>query len=202
MLETAFWIGVFLMSVVVHEVCHGAVAYLLGDPTAKQAGRLTLNPLRHIDPLWTVIIPGLLFISTHGRFAIGQAKPVPVDFSRLGSPRRDTIFVAVAGPFANWVLANLLALGWRLTGNIIFLYAVYLNLGLCVFNLVPIPPLDGSRVIAALLPKKASRIYQRIESFGFLVIFALYFTGALFYFIVPVVDVFCRIINVPQLTGA
>src|SRR3989338_128615 len=132
---------ILLMTVTVHEVAHGAVAFIRGDHTAKQMGRLTLNPFRHIDLFWTVLFPLMLFISTAGRFVIGMAKPVPVNFSNLYHPKRDMIWVALAGPAANIVFAQLLLLALRLTGYPLFLVGIYFNLGLAVFNLIPIPPL-------------------------------------------------------------
>ncbi|MDP3919692.1 MAG: site-2 protease family protein [Candidatus Omnitrophota bacterium] len=199
MLEIAAWVVIFLASVIIHEVCHGLVADLLGDPTAKQAGRLTLNPLKHIDPFWTVIFPGLLFLSTQGRFAIGMAKPVPVDFSRLRYPKRDMIYVAASGPLANFVLALLMNVLWKFFPNPVWLYGIYFNLGIGLFNLIPIPPLDGSRILMGLMPLSLMRPYAQIERYGFLIILALYMTGILFSWIIPVMNMLCRILDIPQL---
>lgn len=195
------WALFFLMSVVIHEVCHGLVAGWLGDPTAKLSGRLTLNPLRHVDPFWTVLLPGLLYLSTQGRFAIGMAKPVPVDFSRLRNPKRDMIWVALAGPAANIFLAVLFSFLWKIYGAGLILYGAYFNLGLAMFNLVPVPPLDGSRILAGILPIAVSRYYMKLEPMGFLLVLLAYMSGLLFYFIFPAVDFFCRILQIPSLTG-
>jgi len=193
------WIFLFLITVTVHEVCHGLVAYAMGDPTAKQHGRLTLNPLKHIDPFWTVLLPGLLFFGTGGRFAIGMAKPVPVDFSRLHPLRLGMILVALAGPLANFVLAFVFSLGWSWNGNTFFLYGVYFNLGLALFNLIPIPPLDGSRIVTGLLPRQLALDYVKLEKFGFIIILILYFTGILFNIILPALNFCGNLLGVPIL---
>ncbi len=198
-MEILAWIVILLMTVTIHEFSHGLVAYLLGDPTAKEQGRLTLNPLRHIDFFWTILFPALLFISTGGKFAIGMAKPVPVDFSRLNRPKTDMIWVGLAGPASNFLLAAFLSSLFHLSGNIFLLFAVYVNLGLGMFNLIPIPPLDGSRVLGGLLPRNWAYYYFRIEPYGFWLILALYFTGILFRFIAPGVALFCRWFHVPVL---
>ncbi len=190
-------IGIFLISLVLHEFSHGLAAYYLGDDTAKRAGRLTLNPLRHIDPFWTVLFPALLFISTHGQFMFGMAKPVPVDFSRLHHPKRDMGLVGGAGPFANFVLAAAGSMLWKLTNHDLFLYAVYLNLGLGIFNMLPIPPLDGSRVAVSFLPGRLARRYLTLEPFGTLIVFVLYFTGLLIRILIPILQWFCRLLDVP-----
>lgn len=199
MTAVLIWIFIFLITVTFHEVCHGYAAYILGDDTAKRAGRLTLNPLKHIDPFWTVLLPGLLFIGTGGHFTLGMAKPVPVNFSNLKPFRLGMILVALAGPFANFVLAFLCNLLWKNTDNVIFLYAVYFNLGLAFFNLVPIPPLDGSRIIMGLLPKNGILYYLKLEKFGFLIILILYFSGFLFDMILPAINLLCRGMSLPQL---
>ena len=193
------WVVVFLVTVTLHELCHGVVAYLLGDPTAKQSGRVTLNPLRHIDPLWTGLFPTLLFFSTGGRFVIGMAKPVPVNFSLLKPLRLGMILVALAGPLANLLLAVGFAEIWHLTGHVLFVYAVYFNLGLAFFNLIPIPPLDGSRIIMGILPRQLALYYLRLESYGFVVILLLYFTGHLFGMILPAINLFCNFLSIPGL---
>ena len=200
MLTVALAVIIFLMTVVLHEVGHGVAAYAFGDPTAKRAGRLTLNPLRHIDPFWTVFLPLLMFISTQGHFAIGSAKPVPVDFSRLHHPKQNMIWVGAAGPGVNILLAFLFSLVWKAAGGQLFLYAVWFNLGLAMFNLIPIPPLDGSRIVAGFLPGPLAAGYLRIEPYGFAVILFLYFTGALLQVVYPAVTFFCRLLGVPQIS--
>ena len=194
------WIFIFLITVTVHEVCHGLLAYALGDPTAKEQGRLTLNPFKHLDPFWTILLPGILFLTTGGRFMIGMAKPVPVNFARLRHPKSDMIWVALAGPLANVVFALVLSSFFQFTHHVLFLYAIYFNLGLAVFNLLPIPPLDGSKVLMGLLPRKWLLAYLRTERFGFWIILALYFSGVLFKFLMPMINVFCRFLNVPLLS--
>lgn len=184
----------------VHEVGHGFVAHRLGDDTAKRAGRLTLNPLRHIDPFWTLLLPMMLFLATGGRFMIGMAKPVPVDFSRLRHPRRDMIWVALAGPFFNLVLAGILAFFFKIANNEYVLYGVYLNLGLACFNMIPLPPLDGSRVLGGLLPLSWARFYFRLERFGFLLVVLFYLTRLLVPWVMTGVNFFCKLLDVPPLS--
>ncbi|MDD5226954.1 MAG: site-2 protease family protein [Candidatus Omnitrophica bacterium] len=191
---------ILLVAMTVHEVSHGFVAFWLGDDTAKRAGRLTLNPLRHIDPFWTVLFPALLYFTTGGRFMIGMAKPVPVNFLKLRNPRRDTICVALAGPLVNIAMAVVLAWLYGATHHVVWLYGVYLNLGLGVFNLIPIPPLDGSRVLAGLFPAQWARAYFKVERFGFLLIILFDITGLLMPFVKIGIDVFCRLLQVPTLT--
>ena len=198
-METALLIFVFLMTVVVHEVSHGLAAYALGDSTAKEAGRLTLNPFRHISWMWTIILPAVLFLATQGRFAIGMAKPVPVNFNRLRNPRRDMVWVALAGPFSNIILAVLLTVLWKHWANDFWLYWIYLNLGLAIFNLIPIPPLDGSRVVASFLPQAwISRLFQ-FERFGFIIIGLLYFSGILLWLVVPLIQILAHWLGLPAI---
>ena len=192
-------IFIFLMSVTLHEYCHGFLADRLGDHTARDRGRLTLNPLRHIDPFWTVFLPMLLFFSTRGQFAIGMARPVPVNFSNLRNPKRDMVWVGAAGPLANFALASVLTFLFKFYPAKFLLYAIYFNLGIGVFNLVPIPPLDGSRILTGLLPVKLARYYMQLEPFGFLIVLALYMTGWLYLAILPGIHLLCRILGIPAL---
>lgn len=190
---------VFLVTVTMHEYCHGLLADRLGDPTAREAGRLTLNPLRHIDPFWTVLLPALLFFSTRGEFVIGMARPVPVNFLNLRNPKRDMIWVAAAGPLANFSLAVFLAVLFKFYPLPFFLYAVYFNLGLGIFNLIPIPPLDGSRILTGLLPTFLAVPYLKLEPFGFLLVLALYFSGLLYTILLPGIHFFCKMLGIPTL---
>jgi Zn-dependent protease len=174
-----------LVAVVLHEVAHGVVAYALGDPTAMDAGRLTLNPIRHLDPVGSVLLPGFLLLTsaivgTRG-FVFGWAKPVPVDFTRLRRPRRDAIFVALAGPGTNLLLATASAFGLAALPDTagmeivarLLAQSVIVNCVLAVFNLLPVPPLDGSRVVLSLLPARAARMFYRLERVGMLIVLLL-----------------------------
>ncbi|MFH0947444.1 MAG: site-2 protease family protein [Elusimicrobiota bacterium] len=185
-------IPLLFFAVVVHECCHGWVAYLNGDDTAKMAGRLTLNPLPHIDMMGTIILP-LILILTHAPVLIGWAKPVPINPHRLNNPQKDIAKVALAGPCANFVLAVLSALIiwlFKITGvnpyteiNGLIIKLLYINvqinLVLGVFNLIPIPPLDGSRILSAFLPPQLSSKYNQLERYGIFIIFFLLSFGFL-----------------------
>ena len=189
-----------LAAMTVHEASHGFVAYGLGDDTAKRAGRLTFNPLRHIDPFWTLLLPAVLYFATGGRFMIGMAKPVPVDFSKLRNPRRDMIWVALAGPLVNLVVAGVLAFFFKIANNEYLLYGIYLNLGLACFNMIPLPPLDGSRVLGGFLPPEWARGYFQLERFGFLLVMLFYFLGLLIPWVMTGVNLFCRLLRIPTLS--
>ena len=196
-----------LFAITVHEVAHGWVARRLGDPTARMLGRLTLNPIKHIDPLGTLLIPALLLIM-HAPFLFGWAKPVPVTWQNLHNPKRDMALVAAAGPGANLAMALLWALVAKL-GLVLapaiggFAHPMVLmgevgitfNLVLMVLNLLPLPPLDGGRILVGLLPGPLSWKVSRIEPYGFAILLVLLVTGGLTYLIVPPIDWFEHIIS-------
>ena len=178
-------VGLAVVSITTHEAAHGFVADRLGDPTARERGRLTLNPIPHIDLFFTIVLPLLLILSRSG-FIFGGAKPVPVDVSRLRNPRRDWALVGAAGPGLNVLMAiGLTAILSAATFmgvadpssslTEILAVGIFLNALLAVFNLIPIPPLDGSRVVQYFLSGEALTLYRRLEQFGLLVILALMF---------------------------
>ena len=168
---------VLFVSIVLHECAHGYVAYLYGDPTAKLSGRLTLNPLAHVDPLGSVLLPLLCVLSgTH--FFIGWAKPVPVNMTYFRKPYRDMMLVALAGPLTNFSIATLAAFLLHVfVYSQILHYVIFINLVLGLFNLLPIPPLDGSRILAWILPTSGREFLHRVEPYGLLIIFLLAYFG-------------------------
>jgi Zn-dependent protease len=183
--QVSIWILPVLFAVTLHEASHGFVAWRLGDDTAKRLGRVTFNPLRHIDPFGTVILPAMLLLASGGRMMFGFAKPVPVNFARLRRPRRDMVLVAAAGPGINLAMAFAAAvlvaripaqpgqvLEW--IGYNLF-NVVWINVLLAVFNMLPLPPLDGGRVAVGLLPDVFARPLSRLEPYGFFVIIGLLF---------------------------
>jgi len=190
-------------AVVLHEYAHGWVAFKRGDPTAKLAGRLTLNPIKHIDPVGTLILPGILImLRALGLpvFPVGWAKPVPVNFLRLKKPKRDMILVGLAGPFVNIVIAViagiLFHLGLPLTAKAFLALVIFINVLLAVFNMLPIPPLDGSRLVMGLLPNKLAFQYSRLEPFGIVIVIVLLNFGLFQNIILPVVDYLVKILGV------
>ncbi len=177
MQQLLLMLPVLVFSVIVHEIAHGWVAWKLGDPTARMLGRLTLDPRPHIDPLFTLLVPVLCALS--GSPIFGGAKPVPVNARNFRHPSRDMALVALAGPVSNLLLATLagvlirLPLGATLSG--IVYYMLVINLVLAAFNLLPIPPLDGSRVMAHFLPGELSARYRGLDRFGMLLIIGVLF---------------------------
>jgi Zn-dependent protease len=195
--KIAVWIVPVLLAITVHEVAHGWVASLLGDKTAFMLGRLTLNPLKHVDPMGTILIPGLLLLLQAG-FIFGYAKPVPVTWQNLRNPKRDMALVAVAGPAANLIMA----IGWALLMRVGLLLGqqglalvymgvagISINTILMVLNLLPLPPLDGGRVLTGLLPGPWAYRLSRIEPYGFFILIALLVTGLLGLILWPLISI-------------
>jgi len=196
---------VLLFSVIVHEVAHGFVAYKRGDSTAKLLGRLTLNPIYHIDIFGSIILPAILMLT--GAPVFGWAKPVPVNMYNLKKPKQDMIFVSLAGVTANFLLAVF-------AGAIMFIiraffadvsimasiylilqYVIVINIVLMIFNLIPVPPLDGSRVVLFLLPRELAQKYAKIERYGFWIILILLMTNILWKIIAPAANFLIRLLS-------
>ena len=208
-----------LVAITFHEVAHGFVANKLGDPTAKMMGRLTLNPIAHIDPIGTIVVPVMLFILSNGSFIFGTAKPVPVNFYNLKRPRRDTALVSAAGPATNIMIAFISILLYILI-QVIFppsssstfnqkimtplvmmiQYSISFNIFIAAFNLFPVPPLDGGRIATSLLPTKYAYHFSKLEPYGILIVLGLWFTGIAHYIIVPIqtfIEIIIQIFLIP-----
>ncbi len=191
-----FIVVVLTPAIVLHELAHGLSANLLGDPTAKNQGRLTLNPIKHIDPVGSLLVPGALFLAhyfglTRSLMLFGWAKPVPVNFRNLRPQRWGMALVAIAGPLTNIALAFIFSrlYIWPALSNAtqICAWGVMLNLMLAVFNMVPIPPLDGSRVVTSFLPTKLAYYYSRLEPFGIIILIVLLNFG-MFRYLYPLLE--------------
>lgn len=192
-------IAIVLLSLTVHEAAHAWTAEKLGDPTARMLGRVSLNPIVHIDPIGTLLLPLLAAVS--GLPIIGWAKPVPVNMSRLKRGRQDFMLVAAAGPASNIGLAFLGGLMLTMLQPVdgvdafdIIRHAAVINIYLAVFNLLPVPPLDGGNVLAGLLPPSAAAVFDNLRPFGFLILYALMFTGLLGDIITPVVAILAKVL--------
>lgn len=191
--------GIF--AITLHEAAHGYAARHFGDLTAYEAGRITLNPIRHIDPMGTILIPALILIASGGKYAFGWAKPVPVNFGRLRNPKRDMLWVAAAGPGSNLFMAILWAFVIKAVQGIppnyftepLLLMArggIVINIVLMVLNLLPLPPLDGGRIAVSLLPHRLAYRFARIEPYGMIILLILMFLGVLGVVMLPLVNVF------------
>lgn len=180
-----FQIAILIMSVVIHEVAHGWAAHKLGDSTAKDHGRLTLNPIPHLDPIGSLLVPILLLIVSGGQFAFGWAKPVPFNLYNLKNQKRDPALIALAGPVSNFSAALFFGLVFKFFGPfllvdpktelvlVIFEAIIIINIILAIFNLIPIPPLDGSKILFAFLPPAMEHVQHTLERYGFIILFAI-----------------------------
>ena len=212
MQNIAVWLIPALFAITVHEVAHGWVAKLLGDPTAMRLGRLTLNPVKHVDPIGTVLVPAIALLTAG--FVFGWAKPVPVTWRNLKRPKRDMALVALAGPAANF----LMAIGWTLVLRVSVLYhesiawitepmilmsiaGVFVNCVLLLVNLLPIPPLDGGRILTGILPGPLAYRFSRIEPFGIFIVLGLFLTG-LVNIVAPTIYLSAALVGVPVETFA
>ena len=201
----AIWALPVILAITLHEAAHGYVARHFGDPTAEQAGRITLNPLKHIDPIGTILVPAMILamstLAGMGGMLFGWAKPVPVNFSRLRRPKADMLWVAAAGPLANLAMA----LGWAGLLKLAFVLpqtaytlpmaqmaeaGITINLILMLLNLIPIPPLDGGRIAVSLLPARPALTFARLEPYGFPILIVMLVTGMLGRILGPLLGLF------------
>jgi len=202
----AVWAAPIIFAITLHEAAHGWVADKLGDPTAKKLGRITINPIKHIDPVGTVVVP--LFLATVSPFVMGWAKPVPVQPQYFKSPLLDMALVAMAGPASNFIMAciwamfiQLSVMSFEQSALLSFLvemggHGIVINIVLMVLNLLPIPPLDGGRVVAGLLPPKVAVPFMKLERYGMVIILLLLVSGILGKILWPLVQHFVKIVSV------
>jgi len=185
-----------IFSIIIHEISHGAMAFKLGDNTAKDAGRLTLNPLKHIDPIGSIVLPLSLYLISSGGFILGWAKPVPYNPLNLKNPRSGSAFIGIAGPLSNLILATIFAVIIRILNPfagleivapllILFNVVVLINILLAIFNLLPIPPLDGASILFALLPQKYNNVRKFLTQYGFYILIFFILFG--FQLITPII---------------
>jgi Zn-dependent protease len=191
---------ILIFSAIVHEVSHGIMAEKLGDDTAREQGRITLNPIPHIDPYGTILLPLFMWFATGGRFFFGAAKPVPVNFNNLRNPRSGMALVSLAGPASNFLLAILFVIPIKLgfSNTIaypILLMGIYINILLGTFNLIPIPPLDGSKILVALAPRSWMNPILSLERYGFVLVMIFVLLGWFGYILWPVVIFFWQIFH-------
>lgn len=210
-----FQLAILIISVVVHEVAHGWIAYKLGDSTAKDYGRLTLNPIAHLDFIGSFIVPMLLWLASAGNFVFGWAKPVPYNPYNLRDQKRDPALVAIAGPVANLLVAVFFGLIFRFFGSIlltapkaeltlnIFQGVILINIVLAIFNLIPIPPLDGSKILFSLLPPSMDHIQRILERYGFFILLAFLFLDSYIPILSNIINfslyIFAKFLGIPGL---
>ncbi len=200
-MEIIITLAILIFSAIVHEVSHGLMAEKLGDSTARDEGRITLNPIPHIDPFGSVLLPFLL-LAVGSPIIFGAARPVPVNFENLKPKKLGMALVSLAGPFSNFFLAVLCALPIKFglanpVSGPILLKAVLINLVLGVFNLIPIPPLDGSKILASFLPESIMEKILELERWGFILVIIFLYLGILDAILIPILVLFSKIFNLP-----
>ena len=187
-----------IFAITLHEAAHAYAAKYFGDATAYMQGRMSLNPVKHIDPIGTILIPVVMYVATSGAFLFGYAQPVPVEWGNLRKPKRDMAWVALAGPGANlimalmWMILSIVLRGAGIEEAFFMQVAeagVWINLLIFAFNLLPIPPLDGGRVLTSMLPHQYAYKYAQIEPYGFFIVLGLLFLKLLHYWIIPVMAI-------------